>query len=296
MRRPGEGRAGPTANPTKRGRDSHSALTAEGTVSGRFEGKVVIITGAGQGIGAACAERFYSEGAVLSLSDLNLDALTALAASLGSDPERFLLSVVDCGDPEQVQKNVADTIRRFGRLDVLLNNVGIATFGLIDDITPEKYRRVMDVTLGSAVFGARAAMPHLRESRGNIVFTASIAGLFGDSGLAVYSAAKGGVANLARSLAIDHAQEGVRVNAVCPGVTETPRTAWMKDTPAVHNEIGARIPMGRMGQPREMAAAAAFLASDDASYITGVNLPVDGGATASTGSPFFQRILPDRKS
>jgi len=263
---------------------------------GRFENKVVIITGAAQGIGAACAKRFFDEGALLSLSDVNIDALKVTINKFGGTSDRFLLNFVDSGDPEQVELNVSDTVNHFGKLDVFINNVGMSTFGLIDDITPEKYRRVVDVTLGSAIFGAKAAMPHLRKSSGNIVFIASITGLFGDSGLAVYSAAKGGVANLARSLAIDHARDGIRINAVCPGTTETPRTAWMKNSHAMNDEIETCIPMGRMGQPYEMAAAAAFLASDDATYITGVNLPVDGGATATSGSPYFHRVMPDRKS
>lgn len=264
--------------------------------SRRFEGKVVVITGAGSGIGAAIAERFSSEGAIVSLSDINLEALVAISEKNGIPADRSMLRAVDSGLGEEVERNIEETAATFGKLDVLLNNVGIATFGLVTDCTPEKWHRVVDVTLGSAFFSAKAAMPYLIRSKGNIVFTASITGLFGDSGLAVYSAAKGGVANFTRSLAIDHAGDGVRVNAVCPGATATPRTQWMSDTEVIANDIKARIPMGRLGLPHEMAAAAAFLASDDASYITGVNLPVDGGATATSGLPFFQKLLPDRKA
>lgn len=264
--------------------------------SRRFEDKVVVITGAGSGIGAAMAARFFGEGAIVSLSDINLDALTAISEKSGIPTDRSILRAVDSGIGEEVERNIAETVETYGRLDVLLNNVGIATFGLVTDCTPEKWHRIVDVTLGSAFFSAKAAMPHLIRSKGNIVFTASITGLFGDSGLAVYSAAKGGVANFTRSLAIDHAGDGVRVNAVCPGATATPRTRWMSDTEIVDREIQMRVPMGRLGQPYEMAAAAAFLASDDASYITGVNLPVDGGATAGSGLPFFQKLLPDRKA
>jgi meso-butanediol dehydrogenase / (S,S)-butanediol dehydrogenase / diacetyl reductase len=264
--------------------------------SGRFDGKVVVITGAGSGIGAAIAERFSREGAIVSLSDINLEALTAISEKNGIPVDRSILRAVDSGVGEEVEKNIEETVATFGKLDVLLNNVGIATFGLVTDCTPDKWHRVVDVTLGSAFFSAKASMPHLIKSKGNIVFTASITGLFGDSGLAVYSAAKGGVTNFTRSLAIDHASDGVRVNAVCPGATSTPRTQWMSNTEVIANDIKARIPMGRLGLPHEMAAAAAFLASDDASYITGVNLPVDGGATATSGLPFFQKLLPDRKA
>lgn len=264
--------------------------------SRRFEGKVVVITGAGSGIGAAIAERFSREGAIVSLSDINLEALTAISEKNGIPANRSMLRAVDSGIGEEVERNIEETVETYGKLDVLLNNVGIATFGLVTDCTPDKWHRVVDVTLGSAFFSAKASMPHLIKSKGNIVFTASITGLFGDSGLAVYSAAKGGVTNFTRSLAIDHGSDGVRVNAVCPGATSTPRTQWMSTTEVVANDIKARIPMGRLGLPHEMAAAAAFLASDDASYITGVNLPVDGGATATSGLPFFQKLLPDRKA
>ncbi len=264
--------------------------------SKRFDGKVVLVTGAGSGIGAAMAERFSREGAIVSISDIRLDALKAVATELKLPPRRTMLHEIDSGVSRDIERQVAETVRKFGRVDVLVNNVGIATFGHIADCDDDKFRRVMDVTLASAFYSARAALPHLIRSKGNIVFTASITGLFGDSGLAVYSAAKGGVANFCRSLAIDHAPDGVRVNTVCPGVTATPRTAWMRDTKTIADEIRARVPMGRMGLPREMAAAAAFLASDDASYITGVNLPVDGGATAGSGLPFFKRLLPDRKT
>jgi meso-butanediol dehydrogenase/(S,S)-butanediol dehydrogenase/diacetyl reductase len=261
----------------------------------RFANKVVIVTGAGSGIGAAMAERFSHEGACLSLSDIDLNALQRVVKKAKLPARRTLLTAVDAGLAVDVERQVAETIARFGKLDVLLNNVGIATFGFIDDCTEERWRRVQDVTLGSAFFSVKAALPYLRKSKGNVVFTASITGLRGDSGLAVYSSAKAGVANFCRSLAIDHAPDGIRFNAVCPGVTFTPRTQWMADSKVVANEIKARVPMGRMGLPHEMAAAAAFLASDDASYITGVNLPVDGGATAGSGLPFFKRLLPDRK-
>jgi len=189
---------------------------------------------------------------------------------------------------------VAATVERFGRLDVLCNNAGIGCWGYVTEISYERWQRTFQVTVDSVFFGMRFSLPHLIASRGAVVNTASISGLHGDYGFAAYNAAKGAVVNLTRNLAIDHAKDGIRVNAVAPGLIETPATRWMRENNTIMEDYLPRMPMGRPGRPEEIAAAAAFLASEDASYITGHCLVVDGGLTAHTGQANFKRLFPER--
>ena len=256
----------------------------------RFANKIVIITAAASGIGLASARRFAAEGATLSLSDLNITALEAHGRALNLPADRLRLARVDVANAAEIEGMVADTVAAFGGIDVLVNNAGVGAFGYVTEIAPEVWDRVIAMTLSSVFYASRAALPHLIARRGNIVNTASISGLVADVGFAAYNAAKGGVCNLTRAMAIDHASDGIRVNAICPGVTETGSTAWMQKVPAIMQGFDDRLPMGRMGTSEEMAAAIAFLASDDASYITGSNLVVDGGLTAGTGQPAFRKL------
>jgi meso-butanediol dehydrogenase/(S,S)-butanediol dehydrogenase/diacetyl reductase len=257
----------------------------------RFGDKVVLVTAAGSGIGAAAAARVLAEGARgLLIADIDAERLERQAAAL-SAPDRVLAHRADVTEEAQVEAMVAAAVARFGALDVLVNNAGFGSFGRVTDVSTENWRRVQAVCLDSVFFGCRAAMPHLKARRGAVVNTASISGLFGDYGFAAYNAAKGAVVNLTRNLAIDHARDGVRVNAVCPGLTATPLTLKFTGRQDVMAEYGRRIPMGRPGRPEEMAAAIAFLASDDASYVTGHCLAVDGGLTAATGQPNFLDLL-----
>ena len=256
----------------------------------RFDGKVVIITAAASGSGRAAARRFAAEGAALALADIDLAGLERHGAALNLPEKRLRLRRVDVSKAAEIERLVADTVAAFGGLDVLVNNAGVGAFGYVTEITPEVWDRVIATTLSSVFYASRAALPHLVARRGNIVNTASISGLVADVGFAAYNAAKGGVCNLTRAMAIDHASDGIRVNAVCPGVTDTGATAWMRDHPAIMQGFDDRLPMGRMGTADEMAAAIAFLASDDASYVTGTNLVVDGGLTAATGQPPFRKL------
>lgn len=256
----------------------------------RFNEKVVLITGGGSGIGAAAAARFLAEGALVCIADLRAEALTQQAAALGGGP-RLHTATCDVTEEAAVDALVAEVATRFGGLDVLVNNAGFGSFARVEDLSTENWRRVQAVCLDSVFFGSRAAMPHLKARRGCIVNTASISGLFGDYGFAAYNAAKGGVVNLTRNMAIDHARDGVRVNAVCPGLTATPLTTKFTGRADIMAEYDRRIPLRRPGRPAEMAAAITFLASEDASYITGVALAVDGGITAATGQPNFSELL-----
>jgi len=249
----------------------------------RFTDRVVIVTGAGSGIGEATARRFSLEGARVVLAGDTRAKLDAVAAGL--PPERTLVQPTDVADYAQVEALVRATIEHFGALHVLVGNAGIAVEGKATDGSLEDWARVMAVNAGGVFHGAKAAMPHLIASRGCIVHTASVSGLGGDWAMGFYNASKGAIVNLTRSLALDHGADGVRVNAVCPTFIRTPMTADMQEKDDLLAKFRERIPMGRPGEAHEVAAVIAFLASDDASFVNGVMLPVDGGLGASNGQP-----------
>lgn len=249
----------------------------------RFSGKVVVITGAGSGIGEGTALRFAREGASVVLAGRRKEKLDAVAARL--DDARTLVQVTDVADEAQATGLIDATVDRFGRIDVLVNNAGVLVMGKIADVSAADWRKVMSVNVDGVFFCTRAAMPHLVTSRGSVVNTSSVSGLGGDWGMTVYNAAKGAVSNLTRALAMDYGRDGVRVNAVCPSLTNSEMTADMHDNDALIAKFVERIPLGRAAEPDDIAAVIAFLASDDARFVTGVNLPVDGGLSASNGQP-----------
>ncbi len=253
----------------------------------RFEDKIVLVTGAASGIGAATAKRFAQEGGRLVLGDLDAEGGEAVARETGGT---FLAT--DVTDEAQVRALVQCAVDTHGRLDILCNNAGVLGTGNLPDLPTEEWRRVIDIDLHSVFYGCTAAIPHLRESgQGVIVNTASISGLAGDYATPSYNAAKAAVVNLTRSLALEHADQNIRVNCVCPGPIETPMTAVVKQMPELEAEYAKAIPMARLGRAEEVSGVIAFLASDDASYLTGAAIPIDGGLTACTGQPNFRRIL-----
>jgi len=251
----------------------------------RFAGKIAVVTGGASGIGAATVARLAAEGAEVLVADRNEPADLPASA-------RFRRT--DATVPEEVAALIAETEARWGRLDVLVNNAGAGWLGDSETTALEDWDRLFAINVRAVFLACKAAIPLMRAGVGRgaggggaIVNTASISGLAGDYAMAAYNASKGAIVNYTRSLALDCAALGIRVNALCPGLIETPMsTAGLAD-PIDRAHWLERIPLGRAGRPEEMAAVIAFLASDDASYVTGAMMVADGGATAHTGQPNF---------
>ena len=248
----------------------------------RFSDTIVLITGAASGIGEGAARRFAEEGATLMLGDIDKPALDRLASDLGGTVET---READVSDRAACEALVQAAVDRFERIDVLINDAGVDHLGKLDEGDFADFTKVIETDLYGVVHMSRAAIAHLRKSRGCIINVSSVSGLGGDWNHSFYCAAKGAVSNFTRALAMDEASNGVRVNAVNPSLTYTALTSGMKEQPELIAKFEERIPMGRGAEPADIAGAIAFLASADARFITGVNLPVDGGLTASNGQP-----------
>lgn len=249
----------------------------------RFNEKTVLVTGAASGIGLSVARRFLDEGARVVMLDIDGDKLKKAAAGLPQD--RVLVHVGDTADKETATDAVKAAVERFGGLHILVNNAGMATEGDITQTSEEDFERVMAVNVGGYYHMAKAAMPELIKVRGSIVMTSSVSGLGGDWNLFAYNTSKGAVSNMVRAMAMDMAKHGVRVNAVNPSFTDTGMTQDMVNDPELVAKFQERMPLGAPEDPDGVAAAMAFLASEDARLITGVNLPVDAGLMASNGQP-----------
>lgn len=248
----------------------------------RFADTIVVVTGAASGIGEGAARRFAQEGATLVLGDIDQGGLDALARDLGGT---VVVKQTDVSDRAACEALVQTAIERFGRIDVLINDAGVDHLGKVDEGEFSEFTKVIETDLYGVVHMSRAAIAHLRASKGCIVNVSSVSGLGGDWNHSFYCAAKGAVSNFTRALAMDEARNGVRVNAVNPSLTYTALTAGMKAQPDLIAKFEERIPIGRGAEPADIAGVIAFLASDDARFVTGVNLPVDGGLTASNGQP-----------
>jgi meso-butanediol dehydrogenase/(S,S)-butanediol dehydrogenase/diacetyl reductase len=258
----------------------------------RFKEKTVIVTGAGTGIGRATAIRFAHEGANVVLVGRTAETLEATAKEFPQDrtwihTDNYLTVTCDISVQSQVQEMIKRVMEKFDRIDILINNAGKAIQGKITELSAEDWKTAIDVNLNGTFYVCQAAMPHLIATKGNIINVSSLSGIGGDWNMAAYNAAKAGVTNLTRTLALDHGGDGVRVNAVNPSVTETSMTSAIQDSDIKTDKFLDRCPLGRLATPNDIAAAITFLASDDASMITGVNLAVDGGVSASNGQPQF---------
>jgi meso-butanediol dehydrogenase/(S,S)-butanediol dehydrogenase/diacetyl reductase len=194
-------------------------------------------------------------------------------------------------DEAYVKRLVEDTVSKLGRLDVLVNNAAMAIFGPFAQTTTQDWRKVMGTDLDSVYFASREALPHLLKTKGSIVNLSSASGLGGDWGLSAYNAAKGAVTNFTRALALEYGSRGVRINAVAPSLTSTGATVDLEKSEALMAAFRDRLPIGRAATPDEVAGVIAFLASDDAVFVNGVILPVDGGLRASNGQPNFLSLL-----
>lgn len=251
----------------------------------RFANKAVLVTGAASGIGRATAERLASEGARVLCADVDQTGLDETAAGIrerrGNQGGEALARVCDVSDPEACRNLVAAAVEEFGRLDVLCNVAGIHVTGHATDTAIEEWNRVIAVNLSGTFFTCQAAIPHLLETRGNIVNTSSAAGLVGIAYAAAYAASKGGVVTLTKSLAVEYAKRGLRVNCVCPGAVDTAIARNFRIPDQADPALLKRMQLvPNLGEPWEIAAAIAYLASDEARYVNGAAFAIDGGQVA----------------
>ncbi len=251
----------------------------------RLEGKVALVTGAGSGIGEAIAHRFADDGATVIVVDINDVPAKTVANDIGPAAHA---EVADVGDPESVRELIERVVAEHGRLDIAVNNAGIGGASApVAEYPFESWRQVMSVNLDGVFYSMRYEIPAmLKNGGGSIINTASFVAKLGAATPQVaYTASKGAVLSMTRELAVIHARENIRVNALCPGPLRTPLLMSFLDTDAKRNRRLVHIPMGRFGEAAEIAKAALFLASDDSSYMTGAELLVDGGITAAYVTP-----------
>lgn len=251
----------------------------------RLSGKVALITGGGTGIGRACALQFSREGAKVAVAGRRREPLAAVVAEIQAAGRQALWASCDVAKSDQVERTIREVVAQFGALHVLVNNAGILHVGSVEETSEAEWDRLVDVDLKGVFLASRAALPELRKSGGGaIVNIGSVLGLVGMKKRAAYAAAKGGVTMLTKAMALDHAQEGIRVNCICPAIVETDLVQTIlsqaPDREAAVRLRTAQIPLGRMGKPEDVAALAVFLASEESSWLTGAAIALDGGLTA----------------
>ena len=247
--------------------------------------KVALITGAASGIGRASALRFAREGAKVVAVDTNFEGVAETVREVGEEGGTALAVVADVTDARSVRRMIAAAVETYGRLDILFNNAGISIRGTVLEIDERDFDRLFAVNVKGVFLGCKEAIPVMKSQGGGVILnTASQLGVVGIEASAVYPATKGAVIQLTRCLALDHAADGIRVNCVCPGPVDTPLSRSNREqTPDPEASLRSRIEriaLGRIGEPEEIAGVAAFLCSEEASFITGAAILADGGWTA----------------
>ena len=248
----------------------------------RLAGKVTIVTGAGSGIGRATAIRFAEEGARVTCVDITRDAVEATAAEIG---DAAWAVTADVSDAAAVQQYTDGTVARWGGLHAVFNNAGVNLPGVFHEASDETIDRTLGVNVRGPIHGCRYAIPHmLRGGGGSLINTSSVNGLVAEPYLAIYATSKGAIVMLSKGIALDYAKQGIRCNAIAPGWVDTPvnyaHAEMLGGLDKVYAEIDSFQPIGRPGEPREIANVALFLASDESSFVTGTVLVADGGMTA----------------
>ena len=250
----------------------------------RLDGKVAIVTGASSGIGRSIALRFAEEGAKVTVADVREDPRE------GGKPTHELIQEkdgeamfmeTDVSSKEDVQKMFYETAEEFGKIDIVVNNAGVFFQDKVEDLEEDEWDKVINIDLKGVYLCTKEAVEHMvkEDIEGSIINISSIAGLLGYQGAAAYSAAKGGVSNFTREVALDYGPKGINVNAICPGVIKTQMTAEFREDPQMKEFMEQNTPYKRLGEPEDIANAAVFLASDESNFIHGENLVVDGGWT-----------------
>jgi NAD(P)-dependent dehydrogenase (short-subunit alcohol dehydrogenase family) len=252
---------------------------------GRLDHKACVVTGAGSGIGQAIALRLAEENAQVLCVDLNLE--TAIATAQDIQQAGGVASAVgaDVSNPGQVDQFINRCVEQYGKIDVLVNNAGVNIPGVLHEVSDETIDRTLNVNVKGSIYGCRAAIPHmLRQGGGSIINMSSVNGLVSEPFLAIYSASKGAIVMLTKGVALDYAKQKIRCNAICPGWVDTPinyaHAEMLGGLDKVYANIDSFQPIGRPGEPREIAHLALFLASDEASFLTGSIITADGGMTA----------------
>jgi NAD(P)-dependent dehydrogenase (short-subunit alcohol dehydrogenase family) len=247
----------------------------------KLEGKAAIITGAGSGIGRAIALAFANEGAVVVLADINHDAVKKTEKEINESGNRSITIKTDVTKGSDIDAMVTQTLEELGRIDILVNNVGIpgSQEAMLLHTTPEEeWDRVVAVNLKSVYLCSKRVIPEMiKQGAGKIINLSSVAGIVAFPGRAAYTATKGAVSLLTKAMALDYSKYNINVNALCPGMIETPMTKWRLDNPELRQEVEKWIPMERIGVPDDITGAAVFLASSDSNYVSGHLLVVDGG-------------------